>query len=193
MKIDKQKKIKLAEAIKTEAKKRKYKFRQGLVFYTEGKYFIYCMFYLTNLDEIEYYVKIKEIIYDDIFWEIMNMEGNKNEPLSLRACGAFSAYSLELFKGNISYREDLEVIAETVLSNMETAVNEFIGANELDEYIVSRNIGADDDFLKCIVYIKRKEFDLAKEIAIRNIEKDDWGGFMNRGKTFYEYVLDYIK
>ena len=98
MKIDKEKEKKINNSIKIEAKKRKYKLRQDIVFFVKEKYFIYCLVYLNNKNEINYSINIKELAYDDIFWKVMHMEGNCDEPLSLRAIGAFKSYPVVICK-----------------------------------------------------------------------------------------------
>ena len=59
MKIDKEKEKKINKAIKIEAKERKYKVRQDIVYFVKGKYFIYCLVYLDNKSEVNYSVNIK--------------------------------------------------------------------------------------------------------------------------------------
>lgn len=191
MKIDKQKEKILTNAVKKESRKRKFRFRQDIVYFVKDKYFISCLFYLNNLNEIKYYVRLKEMVYDDIFWKLMNMEDNLKEPLSLRAIGAFTSKSIDVFNGKILYDEKIDAIAKIILDHIELSISEFIKANDLDDYVLNKNTGPYKDLLKCIVYIKRNELYLAKEIAEKNIDNDKCGGFVNKGKTFFEYVLEY--
>lgn len=190
MKIDKEKEKKINNSIKIEAKKRKYKLRQDIVFFVKEKYFIYCIVYLDNKNEINYSINIKELAYDDIFWKVMNMEENCDEPLSLRAIGAFKSYPVVICNDKFIYEDDVDKIAKGILDNMEIMTKEFIKANDLDEYILNEYNGYDKDFLSCIVYLKKGRFSMAKNIAKKNIENGQSGGFRNEGKTFFEYVLN---
>ncbi len=121
----------------------------------------------------------------------MDMESNMNEPMSLRAWGAFTSPSIMLEWERIPVLDDYEKLAEKLLDIVEKVSDNFIDKYDLDEYVLNEYDCGDADALKCLAYINTDQLELAKKLAIENIHRGDAGGFKSSGKTFFEHVLLY--
>ena len=98
-KIDKQLKKELKKVQRNAAKKIQLKSRDWAYFNKVGDYLVS---YRINIDfpdnEFRVIVSpyIKPYIIDDIFWEVFDMASNSQEPMSLRAVGAFTVDKFSL-------------------------------------------------------------------------------------------------
>ncbi|MCM1553034.1 MAG: hypothetical protein NC092_10115 [Butyrivibrio sp.] len=73
MKLSKEEQRLLLQKIKAAAKKDKYKVCAQSIFKRVGENFVSMPFVFVDRTKVVYYIGIKKYIYDDIFWEIINM------------------------------------------------------------------------------------------------------------------------
>jgi hypothetical protein len=99
LKIDKQLKKELKKVQRNAAKKLQLKSRDWAYFNKVGDYLVSYMIdikFPDNQFSITIQPSIKTYIFDDIFWEVFDMASNSQEPMSLRAVGAFTVDSVSL-------------------------------------------------------------------------------------------------
>lgn len=64
---------------------------------------------------------LKPLWLDDLLWDFLKMRNNKEEPLSLRAIGAFTVYGSEIYKGSCELKNweifELEKCVDTYLEH----------------------------------------------------------------------------
>lgn len=183
--------------IKQEAKKQKFKIRSNCIYKIIEDYFIYASYKIQPGEEqwtLILRMKIKSYDYDNLFWEIFDMAENKNEPDSLRAVGAFSCPAFQWNKKSyeISSLESLKADIENAMNDFQNEINLFIDMVKLEygdfhTFILSQN----DMLLKMLANITKNNYALARELASSEIEKGERGGFANKGKYIYEYIIDY--
>ena len=149
---------------------------------------------------------IKPYIFDDIFWEVFDMASNSQEPMSLRAVGAFTVDSLSL-----PYRmvkedwtmenldlEKVEVKVFEVLSEVHEEVVKLISGFDSfeDFYAYTVENGpriAGYDLIGMLLMIHREQYQEALQMAEGLIAKRDFGDFQNKSKWINEYIVDYCK
>lgn len=79
MKINKEQQKILIQKIKMIAKKEGYKVRDQFIFKKIGDNFVNMTYIFIENAKVVFDIGIKKYIYDDIFWEIMDMSENSKE------------------------------------------------------------------------------------------------------------------
>jgi len=208
-KIDKQLKKELKKVQRNAAKKLQLKSRDWAYFNKVGDYLVS---YRNNINfpDNEFRLTIdpyiKPYILDDIFWEVFDMASNSQEPMSLRAVGAFTVDSLSL-----PYRmvkedwtmEDLdlekvetkvfEVLSE-VHEEVVKLINSFPTFEDFYAYTVKNGpslVGY--DLIGMLLMIHQEQYAEALQKAEGLIAKRKHGKFQNKGKWINEYIVDYCK
>jgi hypothetical protein len=136
----------------------------------------------------------KPYIYDDIFWEIMDMEENRKAPESLRVNGAFTCPAYIVRTDEINYVNPsttaLTIIetfsrnAEEFLSGLDYRVDSFIDMVDQKEEPFYGS-----DILKFLGLVCSGQIERARSIALERIEKGDGGRFESGGKSFYQHFV----
>ena len=208
-KIDKQLKKELKKAQRNAAKKLQLKSRDWAYFNKVGDYLVSYMIDIDFPDNefrltIDPY--IKPYIFDDIFWEVFDMASNSQEPMSLRAVGAFTVDSLSLpykmFKEEWT-KEDIdlekvetkvfEVLSETHEEVLKL-INSFSTFEDFYAYAVENSPNpARHDLMGMLLMIHREQYAEALQMAEDLIAKRKFGGFNNKSKWINEYIVDYCK
>lgn len=208
-KIDKQLKKELNQSVRVAVKRLKLKSRSERFFDKVGDYLVKYMIDINFPDNkfrliIRPY--IKPYIIDDIFWEVFDMESNLQEPMSLRAVGAFTVdtFSLptkiaeedwtmediDLEKVETKVFEVLSKVHEEVLK----LINSFSTFEDFYTYVVENApIPAHYDLMGMLLIIHREQYADALQMAEDLITKRKFGGFQNKGKWINEYIVDYCK
>lgn len=176
--------------IKEQAKNFGYKFRSYSVFKKHGEYFISSNCFVCSLEKAIIHVSVKKLIYDDIFWDVMNMSSNKDQPLSLRAVGAFTAPDITVCRKEIPILSDIDAFVSSFYQLVIDESTDFLLKNPLDDYILSQSDIPRGDTLKCLVYLSRNDTAAAICEAKNAIATGDHlGGFENEGKGFFDWIL----
>ena len=208
-KIDKQLKKELNQSVRVAAKRLKLKSRSERFFDKVGDYLVKYMLDINFPDNkfrliIRPY--IKPYIIDDIFWEVFDMESNSQEPMSLRAVGAFTVdtFSLptkiaeedwtmediDLEKVETKVFEVLSKVHEEVLK----LINSFSTFEDFYTYVVENApIPAHYDLMGMLLIIHREQYADALRMAEDLIAKRKLGKFQNKSKWINEYIVDYCK
>ena len=208
-KIDKQLKKELNQSVRVAAKRLKLKSRSERFFDKVGDYLVKYMIDINFPDNkfrliIRPY--IKPYIIDDIFWEVFDMESNSQEPMSLRAVGAFTVdtFSLptkiaeedwtmediDLEKVETKVFEVLSKVHEEVLK----LINSFSTFEDFYTYVVENApIPAHYDLMGMLLIIHREQYADALRMAEDLIAKRKLGKFQNKSKWINEYIMDYCK
>lgn len=208
-KIDKQLKKELKKVQRNAAKKLQLKSRDWAYFNKVGDYLVSYRINIKFPDNkfrltIDPY--IKPYIFDDIFWDVFDMASNSQEPMSLRAVGAFTVDSLSLpyrmVKEDWMMEDlDLEKVESKVfevLSEAHEEVIKLIGgfASFEDFYAYTVENGpriAGYDLIGMLLMIHREQYQEALQMAEDLIAKRDFGDFQNKSKWINEYIVDYCK
>ena len=208
-KIDKQLEKDLKQAVRNAAKRLKFKSRSKNVFDKVGDYFVHYMIDINFPDNkfrliIRPY--IKPYIFDDIFWEVFDMASNSQEPMSLRAVGAFTVDTFTLptkiAEENWTMEElDLEKVETKVLEVLSETHEEvlklidgFLTFEDFYAYAVENSPNpAGHDLMGMLLMIHREQYQEALQMAEDLIAKRDFGDFQNKSKWINEYIVDYCK
>ena len=208
-KIDKQLNKELKQCVRSAAKRLKLKSRSERFFDKVGDYLVKYMIDIDFPDNefrltIDPY--IKPYILDDIFWEVFDMASNSQEPMSLRAVGAFTVDSLSL-----PYRMvkedwtmeglDLEKVESKVFEVLSEVheevvklINSFPTFEDFYAYAVENSPNpACHDLMGMLLMIHREQYAEALQMAEDLIAKHKLGKFQNKSKWINEYIVDYCK
>ena len=208
-KIDKQLKKELKKVQRNAAKKLQLKSRDWAYFNKVGDYLVSYMIdikFPDNQFSITIQPSIKPYIIDDIFWEVFDMMSNSQEPMSLRAVGAFTVDSvslpykivkedwtmdgLDLEKVESKVFEVLSEVHEEVLK----LINSFPTFEDFYAYAVENGpslVGY--DLIGMLLMIHREQYAEALQMAEGLIAKRKQGKYQNKGKWINEYIVDYCK
>lgn len=132
----------------------------------------------------------KPLWSDNILWEILGMESNKEQPLSLRSIGAFTIYGAELYKEQYELLEwasdELEVIVEKITAEFQKVIQ---STGVADFYRLAEKTLYQSELLHCVILIYQEKY----ESAIAALGDMDTDLFSNEGKGFRERAFIYVK
>ncbi len=190
MKIDKAQQNSLEKQIKEYGKILGYRTLKGYLYSHMDDDFVTVIYKFVNSSRLFYMIMIKKFSYDDIFWDVINMSDNKDQPISLRVNGAFTSPSIIIAEGEISLSSDMCSVAGLLCNTVHTKVMEFRKHHNVNEYVIEHNEIPYSSTLKCLAYIDLCNPVLAVEVAQAAIKEGDvHGGFENEGKGFFEWIL----
>ena len=138
---------------------------------------------------INSYIEYKPLWIDNLLWDILDMESNKNESDGLRVTGAFTVRGMTCsddtieFDGNI---DTLEKLIDDLFKNFENTISKLTN----EKYIIDvKETDGKRDIDKALVFIHENNYIEAKRI----LEEDKTGySFIVGDKTSSELMLDYI-
>ena len=191
------------------AKKLQLKSRDWAYFKKVGNYFIIHRIgigFQTGSFAMNVKTQVKPYIIDDIFWEVFDMASNSQEPMSLRAVGAFTVEGLSLpdkvakedWKMEDLDLEKVETKVFEVLSETHEEVCKLISSfsdfEDFYTYVVENApIPAQYDLMGMLLMIHREQYADALQMAEDLIAKRQLGKFQNKSKWINEYIVDYCK
>ena len=194
----------ISDAVKERLKKYGYKRRNINLFKKQGDYFVTIVIFATGMDNnmIQVWGEVKPYIFDDIFWKVFQMEENLEQPMGLRANGAFTVRGLEIYDQyqEVQSYDEVEGYVDEMLRNCDEAIMALINRIGSDfhaflEY--SKGVGQpglyDYALCKMLLDIKEENYQDARDLAIDEIKNHRHGDFANMGKYIYEYVVDFCE
>ena len=191
------------------AKKLQLKSRDWAYFKKVGNYFIIHRIgigFQTGSFAMNVKTQVKPYIIDDIFWEVFDMASNSQEPMSLRAVGAFTVEGLSLpdkvAKEDWKMEDlDLEKVESKVFEVLSEAheealkiITSFSDFEDFYAYTVDNGpslVGY--DLIGMLLMIHREQYAEALQMAEGLIAKGKHGKFQNKSKWINEYIVDYCK
>lgn len=181
-----------------------YQTRGQSLFKKEGDYFISNLIFATGIDQnlISVRGRVKPYFFDDIFWEVFHMAENSEQPMGLRANGAFAVWGLEIYNKEVKVGDydEVRTYVSEMLRKCDAEIIDFIHKTGSDfkafvdfsKTIVGPDI-YDVALGEMLVNIKEKNYQEAKNIAKAEIKNGRHGNFQNEGKYIYEHIIDFCE
>lgn len=111
----------LPKMLKDKIKKYKFKKKDFMIWYSTKELFFDLLIGVKVKSDDKCYCTaietIKPLWLDDLLWDLLKMETNKKEPLSLRTIGAFTVSGAELFKNETELKEWTISELEEIIDN----------------------------------------------------------------------------
>ena len=190
----------LGIAIRNHAKQFGYRKSDYYAFKKYKDYFISIGFN-DGYSEIRGTAEIKPYFIDDVFWDVFDMSSNKDQPMSLRARGAFVLGGISVVHLKFPVHQSLDEIDEIVQEILKEADEECIKfvdelGDDVDNFVniaekSEGGYGFDINLIKMLYHIKNNSFEKALMLAKEEISKGNRGYFCSSTKDIYEYVVDY--
>lgn len=192
----------ISDSLKIYAKQFGYKKISFFTYKKYKEYFIRILFNNSN-SEIWGTGEVKPYFIDDVFWDVFDMSSNKNEPMSLRANGAFALSGIKVINKRVNVNDSLDEVNEivkTIFKEVDEKCIKFIDklGDDVDNYIViaeksEGGFNFDINLRKMLFYIKNNSFEKAMDLAQEEISKGNRGHYGTMKKDIYEYVVDYCE
>ena len=192
---------KLANSIKIDTKNYGLKSRGITLFKKVNDYFIYITIGISGIngEKIAISGYVKPYVVDDVFWKVFNMSKNSEEPMGLRANGAFKIDGATAFLENIEYGDvhNIGDVAKELLKKcyekLMSIVNEFKNYNDFLEFSKESKSKTLYDYalVNMLLLINEGKYSEARQDAEKNILDNKYGRFRNEGKFIYEHIIDY--
>ena len=179
----------LTKRVKEISKQKSFKIVSISMYQELNGLFVFCTFGIAEKTKIVFRICVKKHFYDDLFWQIMHIEG-KITP-KLRAEGAFAAPSVELEDGFYLSTGNVESDANFLIEKFEGVASGLVNSKHLEEKIWGNDEIIDQDILRCLEYINSGDLIKAKDIASKSIKEGYNGRFVIGGKGFFEWVMIY--
>lgn len=170
--------------------------KKDYILWTVKNNMIYSFFPTAGINEndlkpfMRVRIEFKPVWVDDLLWDILGMESNKNEPESLRVVGVFTArtviysdYSIEL------QSEEIECLRAKLFEKIDEFFStlEDLDENKYINEMLNSNADACD---KILVAIHLNDNDRVREII--NSSNSE-GRFIIGDKTFRELIIEYLQ
>lgn len=128
----------LKNCIGQQAKVRGFGHKKGMIYRRVGDNFVFCN-YIMQKAEFIYRVEVKDYCYDTILWDVMGEFKGRKFADSFRVEGAFTAPSLLVAKGCISFTlsDDVNAAAASILDELEMQMKSAY-AMDCDAYVLNR-------------------------------------------------------
>ena len=158
---------------------------------------------------LSYSLRYKLLAFDDLFWKIVKMEENLRQPLSFRACGAWTAPMATISKGELP-------MGDWGAASLHSTVNDIICHCNIGALKVSGEIRGLDDNLDVVeklyaqlkteypdavtnIWLERlltsmlkDDYDGSETIIRDRLTNHDSGYFQIGAKSFYELAREYL-
>src|SRR5258708_4335658 len=199
------------DVLRLSAKAHKWKFSRGFVFKaTDVLLFSIIILGQPKRLSLSYTLRYKLLAFDDLFWKIVKLEENLKQPLSFRACGAWTVPMTTISKSDVS-------ISDWEEENLRAVANEIITRCKLDVEKVSTEIHGLDDNLRVLerfhrrlkdeypdaltnIWLERlltsmlkKNYQESEAIVVDRLNNHDRGGFQVGSKTVYQLAFEYLQ
>ena len=182
-------------------RQKNFKVLSNCVYKVAGDYFANDVFWVQcNEDKWTLILRmnIKAYNYDNLFWEIYEMPENINAKESLRDNEAFVCPPFQWIEKSygVSTLELMHINIANAINDFQNEINKLIKVIKLEcgdfnSFVLSQKNILDEKLLKMIANISENEYSVAKEIACAEIGKGQRGGYRNKGKDIYEYIIEY--
>lgn len=187
--------------LKKESKKQQFKVISNCLYKADNDYFTHAV-YWSHYEEDQWTLVLrmntKAYTYDDLFWEIFEMPENINAKESLRANGAFVCPSLNWAEKSykINSLDSMQKDVEKAIDDFQLEIEQFkrkikVEYDNFSSFILAQTDFLDEMLLKMIAHIAREDYIVSKELACAELESGEIGGYRNKGKDIYEYIVKY--
>lgn len=200
--LNKQKEKEWHNIIKQETKSNGWKFKEWFA-YKEIKGFFYeITFYTSTFDNFIYgSLGFKPLIIDNTFWEIVDLDSNKEMPLSFRGNGAFvvsskSVYDYKLKVLSESLKDDINNLLDTINKKVDELSATIMNLDNFEHYVKqnpSKKSEWFDSDLLIVTSIVQKNYNKALTLldyAKRTRGMCSWGF---GDKDFYDLAIEYCQ
>lgn len=201
-----QKEIKLFEKevkqiIKNKAKKYAFNVISNCIYKKFNKYFTYSVFWIQCIEnqfKLFFRMNIKLYSYDNMFWDIFDMKDNITGKDSLRANGAYSCPAIQWKEKSydIKQSDSTEDDVEKAILNFQSEIDLFIMTlndeyGDFDSYVLNQTDLLDQKLMKMLANISKGNYNTARDIATIEVQNRNRGGYSNKGKDIYEFIIKY--
>lgn len=191
-------------AVKDTMKEYGYKIRGSMLYKKSGDYFISILLVATGINNnlINAIGNVKPYFLDDIFWEVFQMPENSEEPMSLRANGAFTVKGLQVYNQHkeIESYDDVEGYVKELMRECDAVIDAVISQVGTDfRKFISYSKGITKpglykpELAEMLLEIKEKNYQAARKLAIYEMEIGNYGNLENQGKDIYEHVVHFCE
>lgn len=191
-------------AVKGIMKEYGYRMRGSVLYKKSGDYFISILLVSSGINNnlITARGSVKPYFFDDIFWEVFQMSENLNEPLGLRANGAFVVKGLQVYNQHkeVASYECVEKYVEELLKDCDTEIETVINevGNDFRKFICySKNVEKPGLYKPALAEmlcdIKEQNYQAARKLAIYEIDNQRYGNLENQGKDIYEHIVNFCE
>lgn len=191
----------LTKRLKSTSKVFKYKTISNSLYKKAEDFFVHAVYFARYTDNalkftVWNYVKTYES--DKLFWTILNMESNIDEIDSLRANGAYTMPSFKIgeYSSVITEATNLEEVSQKLMIKISMEHDAFIDSfnksvKMFNTYLLEQKGYLREELIKMIASIELQDLRKAKEMAEKEIESGNRGGYSNNGKDIYQYISEY--
>lgn len=199
------------QVIKVVGKKFGWKCKEGCLFKQKGSlFFVFAALGQAKKKEVHCTLQYKLLEFDEVFWNIVELKENTEQPLSFRYFGAWTAPTMLVKEGKYEISEwDESILIDkysTIFQDIDILTThiarEIVTVDENLRYLESLYAELMQQYPEAVVNIYKeklmtavlkKEFPLALEIAEDRIANNDSGGFFTGSDSFYQQAQKYIR
>jgi len=142
-------------------------------------------------------INVKPMYADALLWDVMDMQSNKDEPLSLRAIGAFALFGMPVIDTKMKMESleisELECFVKGALKSLSDLLQLVKGNEEDWFYAEEKKLSQyyQNDALRLMILLQSEKYAEAMEYVSNS--DSDTGGFENKGSNLYVRVIEYCR
>lgn len=197
--------------LRESAKKHNWNYSRGFIFKaTDLLFFSLIMVAQAKRFQLSFSLRYKLLKFDDLFWGIVKLDENKNQPLSFRASGAWTAPMVNILDGSLS-------VDDWDPTDLRSQVDGILVRCGSDAANVTEQISSPDDNLRVVeelyarlkntypnsvtnIWVERlltsilqHDYASSEAIILDRLNAHDSGGFQVGNKSFYDLAHEYIR
>ena len=197
-------------ATKESGKRLGWSFSRGFLFCKKDRLFFYLLGSASKSSKkLYFHLRYKWFDFDDVFWDVVSLPENKNQPLSFHAAGAFTMPGNEIYKHELvvkdfetfafsphvrSVLETTNTVADDLAMKIRTVNENIIHLRKLFAQHLIEYPGSVHDIYKeeLITLLINNDYSGAALLINDRISQSDSGSFQFGSKSFYEVAKEYI-
>lgn len=191
------------QIIKKQAKKHGFNVSSNCIYKRYNKYFTYSVFWIRCIEnqfKLFFRMNIKLYNYDNLFWDIFDMKDNITAKDSLRANGAYTCPSIQWKEKSYDIKQfdSTEEDVDNAILDFQKEIDSFIinlndNYGSFDSYVLSHTDILDQKLMEMLANISKQNYRAARDIAIIEVKNGNRGGYSNKGKDIFEYIIKYCE
>lgn len=188
----------LEKSLRPKAKNAGWKSAGGLIFKEQAGWFIWASPSVYIYEHVtKAVISVKPMAIDPIFWDIVGLPENREQPLSFRANGAWTCHPPYFKEPEIEEHDDPTVVADRFIAVATDQLETLLRSYTLDAFLFTcRNgAGAKGSYLSCVVTtliaLGREDEALAacEEASTHGFD----GGFLAPEGSFVNMATAYLR
>jgi hypothetical protein len=188
----------LEKSVRAQAKGTGWKSVSGSIFREQADWFIEASLSVYIYECVtSAVISVKPMAIDPIFWDIVGLPENREQPLSFRAIGAWACRPPYFFEASVEEDGDIAVVARRLIAIANEQLEIVLRSHSLDAFLLAcrGSAGTEEQYLPSLIttLVAMQRQDEALAICLEAQSHGSLGGFLAPEGSFVEMATTYLQ